>query len=71
MNTFEDFKNAIGKKFKVVDTDGKPFHGLMGEQDFIKRVHDEDENVEGDKFIAHYSVCRFIQEQPAHLKHKK
>lgn len=67
-NTFEDFTKAIGQRFKVVDNDGKPFSGLLGEHDIIIATHPQEETVEGNAFIAHYSLCRFIQEQPEQLK---
>lgn len=68
MNTLKEFENGIGKRFKVVDGDGKPFHGLLGEHDTILKVNTITGEVEGDKFIAHFSSCRFIQGVPEHLK---
>ncbi len=67
-NTFEDFEKAIGAMFKVVDNEGHPFTGLMGQHDVIKSINKATQEIEGDKFIAHYSVCRFIQEVPDSLK---
>lgn len=65
-NSFEDFKNAIGQRFKVAG-----FTGILGAQDIIITVHDNTQEVEGNKIIAHYTDCRFIQEQPEQLKTKK
>jgi hypothetical protein len=70
MNTFQDFKKAIGQRFKVVDGDDKPMKGLMGAQDTIIAVRENTEEVEGNRFIAHYSACRFIQEPPMQFAKK-
>jgi len=68
--TITDFKNNVGQRFRVVDGDGKYFHrnGLMGKQDVIRKVDEQTQMVEGDMFIAHYSLCRFIQDVPAGFK---
>ncbi len=60
MDAFTDFKNSVGKRFKVKDFSS----GLLGQQDVIIKVNDNTQEIEGNKFIAHFSDCRFIQEVP-------
>ncbi|HVZ95421.1 MAG TPA: hypothetical protein VG847_00995 [Chitinophagaceae bacterium] len=60
--TLEDFKKAIGKKFRLRGYS----EGILARQDTIIEVR-PDGMVEGEFFIAHYSNCRFVENQPPQL----
>lgn len=69
MNTLEDAKNAVGKKFKLLNADGKTYAGAFGRADTIVTVDERTGNIQGKIFTCHYTDCRLVEEQPAHLKH--
>jgi hypothetical protein len=65
------FRKNIGQRFKVMDGDGKPFHGKLGQSDTVIKVHGKTHEIEGNFFIAHVSCCRLVQDQPQQLKQSK
>jgi hypothetical protein len=57
--TLAEATTGIGQRFKVMIPGVK--------QDIIRSV-DDDGYIHGDFVTAHHTDCRFIGEQPAHLK---
>jgi hypothetical protein len=64
---FANFKNGLGKRFRVEGF----FRGEFAKPDIIRKVNENTGEVEGDKFIAHYKDCRFVNEPPPQFSKNK